>query len=126
MRDRSESTAIGVSVPIEPSASPPVRAIGATSSLSSSWVYPNVSWRRSTDSWLGTTCTRSGSVVQVHEPLLQPLGVGLRARELVLDLVVADDAALGGVDEEHAARLQPALLHDPRGVDVDARRSRWP
>ena len=56
-----------------------------------------------------------GQVVQVHEPLLEPLGVGLRAGELFLDLTVADDAALGGVDEEHAARLQPALLHDRAG-----------
>jgi hypothetical protein len=52
MRDRSDNTAMGVSVPIEPSASPPLRAIGDTNSFSSSWVYPNVSWRRTTDSWL--------------------------------------------------------------------------
>jgi hypothetical protein len=35
--------------------------------------------------------------------------------EAVLDLVVADDAALVGVDEEHAPGLQAALLHDVAG-----------
>jgi hypothetical protein len=29
-----------------------------------------------------------------------------------LDLVVVDDAALGGVDQEHAPGLEPALAHD--------------
>jgi hypothetical protein len=39
--------------------------------------------------------------------------------EGVLDLLVVDDAALAGVDQEHLAGLQPALLDDLRRVDVD-------
>src|SRR3712207_8036415 len=40
---------IGVSVPIDPIGSAPVRAIGASSRRSSSSVYPKVCWRRTTD-----------------------------------------------------------------------------
>jgi hypothetical protein len=36
---------------------------------------------------------------------VQPVGVGLRRGQLGLDLVVFDDAAGGGVDQEHPARL---------------------
>ena len=49
------------------------------------------------------------------EPLLPRLGGG----ELGLDLVVLDDAALGGVDEQHLAGAQPALAHDPVGREVE-------
>ena len=35
---------------------------------------------------------------------------GLARRHPFLDLLVGDDAALLGVDEEHAARLQAALV----------------
>ena len=38
--------------------------------------------------------------------------------QLLLDLGVAHDAALGGVDQEHATGLQAAFLHDGRRVDV--------
>ena len=58
-------------------------------------------------------------VVEVHEAGVQPLVVRLRGREIGLELVVADDAALRGVDEEHATGLQPALLHDLGGIDVE-------
>ncbi len=40
---------MGVSVPIEPIGSAPVRAIGASRIFSSSWVYPKTCWRRTTD-----------------------------------------------------------------------------
>ena len=40
---------------------------------------------------------------------------GCSARELALDLLVGDDAALRGVDEEHLARVQPLLEHDVLG-----------
>ena len=49
----------------------------------------------------------------------QPLGVGVLGRQLGLDLLVLDDAALGRVDQEHAARLQAALAHDALGRDVE-------
>lgn len=56
-------------------------------------------------------------VVHVGQTLVEPLLVGVLGGQFRLDLVVADDATLGGVDEEHAAGLQPDLLHDGGGVD---------
>ena len=44
---------------------------------------------------------------------------GCSAASCGLDLVVLDDAVRLGVDEEHPARLQPALADDRRGVDVE-------
>ena len=40
---------------------------------------------------------------------VQPLLVGVLAGQLALDLLVADDPAGGGVDQEHPARLQTGL-----------------
>ena len=51
-----------------------------------------------------------GEVVQVDQVPVQPLPVGPRRGQAGLDLVVPDDPALRGVDEEHPARLQPPLL----------------
>ncbi len=45
--------------------------------------------------------------------------VGLRGRELALDLLVGDDAALGRVDEEHPAGMQALLEQDVFGRDVE-------
>ena len=58
-------------------------------------------------------------VVEVDLLAGQPLRVGVLGGQGGLDLLVGDDAALGGVDQEHAARLQPAPLHDPGRVDVE-------
>ena len=44
---------------------------------------------------------------------------GCGRRELRLDLVVLDEPAGLGVDEEHPARAQAALAHDPARVDVE-------
>ena len=52
-------------------------------------------------------------------PLGQPLAVGMQRGEFGLDLVVADDASLAGVDQEHLAGLQAALRNDLGGFDVD-------
>jgi hypothetical protein len=60
-----------------------------------------------------------GQVGQADQPGVQPLLVGVLAGEGGLDLLVADDAPRGGVDEEHPARLQPAAAHDPLGLDVE-------
>ena len=46
--------------------------------------------------------------------LAHPLGVGLLRRDLALDLLVLDDAALLEVDEEDLAGLQAAEAHDVR------------
>jgi len=51
-------------------------------------------------------------VVDEVARLLNPAPVGLGRGELMLDLVVADDAALLQVDQQHLARLQAPLLDD--------------
>ena len=55
---------------------------------------------------------RLGQRLEVQQPGVQPFGVGLGAGQLFFDLVVGDDSAACGVDEEHLARLQPPLRHD--------------
>ena len=60
-----------------------------------------------------------GQVVEVDHAFLQPLTVGRGSGEAGLDLLVVDDATLCGVDEEHAARLQTALLHHPALGNVE-------
>ena len=58
-------------------------------------------------------------VGELDHPGVQPLVVGVLGGELALDLVVVDDPAPDGVDEEHAAGLEAALAHDRRRVDVE-------
>ena len=50
---------------------------------------------------------------------MDPVRVRLLGRERGLDLVVADDPAGRGVDQEHPARLQPAARHHGGRVDVE-------
>ncbi len=60
-----------------------------------------------------------GQQVELDQVLVEPALEGPARSQRALDLVVTDDAALGRVDEEHAARLQATLLHDPLGRDVE-------
>ncbi len=60
-----------------------------------------------------------GEVLQVDAALVEPLPVRRARGELRLDLVVLDQAAGDGVDQEHAAGAQAALAHDPAGLDVE-------
>ena len=60
-----------------------------------------------------------GQVVEVDQAGVQPLVVRVLGRELGLDLVVLDDPVLVGVDQEHPARLEPALAGDRGGVEVE-------
>ena len=60
-----------------------------------------------------------GKLVEVEQAGVQPLLVGQLRCELGLDLLVVDDAALGGVHQEHAARLQPHLLHHGGRIEVE-------
>ena len=46
-----------------------------------------------------------GQGLQVEQPGVQPFAVGLLLAQVFLDLVVGDDAALRGVDQEHLAGL---------------------
>ncbi len=50
---------------------------------------------------------------------MQPVVIRMLGRQLRLDLLVLDDPAGRGVDKEYLARLQPALAHDPRRLDVE-------
>ena len=58
-----------------------------------------------------------GDVGKFDEVLIEPLAVGLLGGDLLLDLLVGDDAAFFHVHEEHAAWLQAALGGDVGGVD---------
>ena len=60
-----------------------------------------------------------GQIDELGHALLEPLGVRVLGGERALDLLVVDDATLGGVDQEHLAGLQAALGDDLGGVDVD-------
>ncbi len=60
-----------------------------------------------------------GELGEADAPALEPVAPRLGCRELGLDLVVLDEAAGLGVDEEHAAGLQAALAHDRGSVDVE-------
>ena len=53
-----------------------------------------------------------GAVLEHHLGALEPLAVGMLARERGLDLLVGDDAALFEIDEQHLAGLQAPLLDD--------------
>ncbi len=62
---------------------------------------------------------RDAQVVEVDDALAQPVAVRAPAGEVGLELVVADDPALGRVDQEHPARLQTALEHHVLRGDVE-------
>ncbi len=60
-----------------------------------------------------------GQVLQVQQPGVQPVVVRVLGGQRRLHLVVLDDAALRGVDEEHPAWLQAALAHDRGRVELE-------
>ncbi len=60
-----------------------------------------------------------GQRLDVEQPGVQPLGVRLLSGERFLDLVVRNDAAGRGVDEEHLSRLQAALGDDLCGRHIE-------
>ena len=59
-----------------------------------------------------------GQIPQVEQAGVQPLAVGLPGGVVLLQLVVADDAALDGVHQQHPPRLEPGLLHNLPGGHV--------
>src|SRR5947199_94016 len=63
--------------------------------------------------------TGKGSTIWRHEAGVQPLVVRVLRGELALDLVVLDDPVLVDVDQEHPARLEPALADDRGRVEVE-------
>ncbi len=56
---------------------------------------------------------------QVHEPGVQPLGIRRLGRQLLLDLVVLDDAANRRVDQEHPARLEATLGDHGGRIEIE-------
>jgi len=59
-----------------------------------------------------------GQEFQRHQVFAHPLAVRPGERDLLLQLVVADDAALFKVDQQHAPRLETALALDAFRLDV--------
>ena len=57
--------------------------------------------------------------LEVDDTGVQPFLVRALRGQLGLDLIVLDDAPADGVDQEHPARLQAALAHHCRGVEVE-------
>ena len=60
-----------------------------------------------------------GELSNIDALLAQPVAVGQLGGEMALDLFVGNHAPRFKVDQEHAAGLEPALLHDARGIDDD-------
>ena len=60
-----------------------------------------------------------GQFLEVDQPGVQPLAVRMLGGQFALDVVVVADLAARGVDQEHPARLQPALGHHLGRVDVE-------
>ena len=59
-----------------------------------------------------------GQVVEPNHAIGQPFGVRVLGGELLLDLLVVDDATLASVDQEHLAGLQTALADDLGRIDL--------
>ena len=68
---------------------------------------------------LGALRLARRQVGEAHVLALEPLGVRAARRDLVLHLLVGDDAPLLEVDEEQLPRLQAALAHDVLRRDVE-------
>ena len=64
---------------------------------------------------LGKICHREGLLVD-------PVAEGLLSGKVGLDLVVPDDAALGGIDDEHLAGTERARLQNLVGLDGEGSR----
>ena len=68
---------------------------------------------------IGPLRVRARQVLDVDEVLPQPLAVRMLGGERLLDLGVADDAALAGIDQQHLAGPQPILDDDAIGGNVE-------
>ena len=52
------------------------------------------------------------NIFELNRMLLQPLAIRMLGSNLVLDFVVANDAALLRIDNQHTTRAQAVLFHD--------------
>ena len=101
------------------SARRPVLAIGPTMIRSSSVVYPNSRWWVTTLACCGVSIDRAGRSSSRTWSSASHSAYGCSAASVGLDLVVVDDPALGRVDQEHPAGLEPALADDGGRVEVE-------
>ena len=110
----SDSAEIGVSVPIEPTASSPCDRHRRHQDAAG---LPGCSRRpagdRAATGWTAPPCSaaagRSSSTICV---LLQPFPVGMALGERRLELLVGNEPAFVEVDQQHLAGLQPPLGDD--------------
>ena len=68
---------------------------------------------------IGPLGTRARQLLDVHQVLPQPGPVGVHRSKFALDFVVADDAALSGIHQEHLAGPQTIFGHHALGRDVE-------
>ena len=119
MRGRSDSTAMAVSVPIEPMGSAARLGHGLEDQPQ---LLVGVAEEPLAADHRGVLRREHGARRQVLELDLsgiEPLAVGVLGGQVGLDLVVVDDPARAGVHQEHPPRLQPALAHHLVGGHVD-------
>ena len=57
-------------------------------------------------------------IFQLNGMLLQPLAIRMLAGDLVLDFVIANNASLLGIDNQHATGAQAILFHDGGRIDI--------
>ena len=58
-----------------------------------------------------------GQVIEVDQVRIQPVLIRLFSRNLLLEFVVTNNAALLGINQKHAARLQATLFEHPLGLN---------
>ena len=57
-------------------------------------------------------------IFELNRMLLQPLAIRMLGGDLVLDFIVANDAALLSVNHQHTTGAETVLLHNGGGIDV--------
>ena len=58
------------------------------------------------------------NIFQLNGMLLQPLAIRMLAGDLVLDFVIANDATLLRIDDQHPTGTETILFHDGGGINV--------
>ena len=106
-------------MPIEPSASAPVRAIGRHQEveLLVGVAEGLLAQHHPVVRHLDVVALRQ--LVEVEQAVVEPLLIGMLGGQFGLDLLVVDDAALRGVDEEHPAGLQAHAAHHRGRVQIE-------
>ena len=58
------------------------------------------------------------NIFELNRMLLQPLAIRMLGGDLVLDFIVADNAALLGINYQHTPGAQAILFHDGGRIDI--------